>query len=261
MQRPWVSYDSAAAVHDRLAVPHIFARPARDLAAALEIPVSAKVLDVGAGTGVAGMEAARAGAWVVALDPSVEMLRLARKNGIHRLAAGIVPGLPFRAGAFDRVMASFVLTHVGSYQAALADMLRVLGPGGRLGITAWGPAQDAARQLWQQIAESFIGREALRDAIEQALPWEDHFADAGRLRQALEEAGATGVRIERHEYSGTLPAEDFLAIREESGAGRFLRRALEPERWEQFRMTLARSFAGRVEYARDAYLAVAKPGS
>ena len=58
---------------------------------------------------------------MVALDPSLQMLRVAHSHGLL-VAAGAVPGLPFGADTFDGVMANFVLSHVSSHQAALADM-------------------------------------------------------------------------------------------------------------------------------------------
>lgn len=132
MEQGWRSYDSAAAVHDRIAVPHVFAPPAKDLVAALAFPTGGLGLDVGTGTGVAALlalESAGPGSVVVGLDPSLDMLRVARRKGLPWLVRGGVPGLPHSDGAFDRVMANFVLNHVTSYDTALSDMVRVLRPG------------------------------------------------------------------------------------------------------------------------------------
>src|SRR5438067_1108262 len=128
----WTSYDSGANIHNRIAVPAFFAAPARDLVAALELRPGESVLDVGSGSGaaaVAALEVTGHGAWVVSLDPSPAMLRMARENGVSMVVAGGLPGLPFSEGSFDRAMASFVLSHVGPLQDALRDMLRVVRPG------------------------------------------------------------------------------------------------------------------------------------
>ena len=53
MGEGWTSYDSAAASHDRLAVPAIFAQPAKDLVTRMALRGASTVLDVGSGTGVA----------------------------------------------------------------------------------------------------------------------------------------------------------------------------------------------------------------
>ena len=51
----WWSYDAVAETFDRLAVPHVFTQPAKDLVATLRLPPGARVLDVGTGTGVAAL--------------------------------------------------------------------------------------------------------------------------------------------------------------------------------------------------------------
>src|SRR5881409_2912525 len=66
------------------------------------------------------------------LDPSIEMLRVARSHGLLYVVAGTVPSLPFAADTFDRVVGSFVLAHFADYKSALVDMARVLRRGGRL---------------------------------------------------------------------------------------------------------------------------------
>src|SRR5947208_6161361 len=109
MRPEWQSYDSAAVTHDQLAVPSVFARPAEELVARIGIPAGVTVLDVGTGTGVATLAAARSAGVVVGLDPSVEMLRVARGHGLPCVVAGSVPGLPVAGSTFDRAMVNFVI--------------------------------------------------------------------------------------------------------------------------------------------------------
>jgi ubiquinone/menaquinone biosynthesis C-methylase UbiE len=259
----WQSHDPIAATYDRVAVPALFTRPARDLIVALELPVAARVLDVGAGTGVAALlaiELAGPASLVVGLDPSVGMLRCARQKGLSRVVAGGVPGLPHPDATFHRVLANFVLSHCASYQAALSDMVRVLRPGGRLGITAWGSSVDEFRELWQATAERFIDREQLRQAVRQALPWEEWFSEPPHLRTALEETGLVHVHVERREYLVTMTISDFLSSRDISIQARVMRRDLGPIVWDQFRERVANEFHAcfrdPLEGVRDAYLAI-----
>ena len=97
---------------------------ARVLVAAASVPLAGRlVLDLGAGSGVAGRAALAAGARrVVAVDLSDGMLR--RGGGGRPVAADAV-ALPFRDGSFDLVVAAFCLNHLGSLGAGLAEARRV----------------------------------------------------------------------------------------------------------------------------------------
>jgi len=260
MSSDWRSYNSAAETHERIAVPYVFLRPAQDLVDSMRLAPGARVLDAGCGTGVAARLAAQAAGpdgIVVALDPAIEMLRAGRAGGLSAVVGGEAQALPFPDGRFDAVLASFVISHVPSYEAALAEMVRVLKPGGTLGVTAWGPAEDRYRQLWRTLAESFGGREAMGVVV----PWEERLADPEHLRGALRGAGLTSIGIETRDYPSAIPMADFLASREFSVQARFLRRHLDPADWERFRRTVAqefRQFPDPIENFRDAHIAIGR---
>jgi demethylmenaquinone methyltransferase / 2-methoxy-6-polyprenyl-1,4-benzoquinol methylase len=98
---------------------------------ALEIAPGDAVLDLAAGTAVSTVELAKSGAWCVACDFSVGML----KAGIHRgvpKVAGDATKLPFGDAMFDAVTISFGLRNVVDTVAGLREMARVTKPGGRL---------------------------------------------------------------------------------------------------------------------------------
>ncbi|HYM06742.1 MAG TPA: methyltransferase domain-containing protein [Terriglobales bacterium] len=248
-------------------VPYVFAQPAKDLVSALRPPAEGILLDVGTGTGVCATVArqriAPAGT-VIGVDPSLGMLRLAKREGL--VVAGVVPELPFRDGMFDAVLASFVLSHFRSYQTAMLDMARILKPGGKLGVTTWRLDKSDCRQLWQETAESFVGKEELARASREALPWEEWFSDVTHVKEALEMAGLATIEMERRDYSVNMPVSDFLAVRDISIQARFVRERLGVERWQHFRETMAKRFYTHfgeiVEDVRQAYIAVgAKPSS
>ncbi|GAA0968353.1 demethylmenaquinone methyltransferase [Acrocarpospora macrocephala] len=100
------------------------------------------VLDLAAGTGTSTDAFTRLGARAVACDFSLGMLRTGvRKHGGSGLSGGgvsFVGGdalrLPFADGAFDAVTISFGLRNVSDTHQALAELLRVTRPGGRLVI-------------------------------------------------------------------------------------------------------------------------------
>jgi 2-polyprenyl-6-hydroxyphenyl methylase / 3-demethylubiquinone-9 3-methyltransferase len=90
------------------------------------------VLDAGCGGGLVARELAAAGAEVVGVDRSHGSLEVARRAvGLpFRPAQGRLEHLPFVDGAFDAVVAADVLEHLPDLPAAVAELARVLAPGG-----------------------------------------------------------------------------------------------------------------------------------
>ncbi len=98
-------------------------------------------LDVGAGTGRLALKLARRGWKVTAIDPSPEMLAVARQAAareglpVECTLAAIEDGLPVEAGAFDLVVCALALCHVPDLREAIGEFHRALAPGGHLLVT------------------------------------------------------------------------------------------------------------------------------
>ncbi|MEU6700441.1 demethylmenaquinone methyltransferase [Pseudonocardia sp. NPDC046786] len=90
-----------------------------------------RVLDLAAGTAVSTVELAKDGAWCVAADFSLGMLRAGAHRDVPKAAADAMH-LPFADGAFDAVTISFGLRNVADPVAGLRELARVTRPGGRL---------------------------------------------------------------------------------------------------------------------------------
>ena len=92
-----------------------------------------RILDIAAGTGTSSTPFVAAGADVVPCDFSLGMLRVGkhRQPGLA-FVAGDALRLPFADSSFDAVTISFGLRNVSDTAAALAELLRVTKPGGRL---------------------------------------------------------------------------------------------------------------------------------
>jgi len=92
-----------------------------------------RVLDIAAGTGTSSAALARRGADVTALDFSRGMIEVGRERHPDiTFVEGDAEALPFDDDVFDAVTISFGLRNVNRPKVALAEMLRVLKPGGRL---------------------------------------------------------------------------------------------------------------------------------
>jgi demethylmenaquinone methyltransferase/2-methoxy-6-polyprenyl-1,4-benzoquinol methylase len=93
-----------------------------------------RVLDACCGTGDLALEAQRAGGRVTGLDFSERMLeRARRKSAGVEWVRGDMLALPFSDGSFDAVTVGFGIRNVADLEAGLAELARVLRPGGRLG--------------------------------------------------------------------------------------------------------------------------------
>jgi SAM-dependent methyltransferase len=99
----------------------------------LKLPVGARILDAGCGTG-GNLEMLRELGHVTGVDWSDLALELAAERGGARLVRGSVAALPFATGSFDLVTSFEVLYHraVPDDAAALRELGRVLRPGGWL---------------------------------------------------------------------------------------------------------------------------------
>jgi ubiquinone/menaquinone biosynthesis C-methylase UbiE len=261
-----VSYNEVADPYERYHVRKGIALLARDLVLAMELPYVATILDVGTGTGEAALIALAhsARSVIVGIDPSRPMLHLAAKKGLRLLVASETPGLPFSAGRFDAVMATLVISHLKNYQEALVDMVRVLKPRGRLGVTAWAARSSRharAADVWRRAAESFVGGEALRSASDYVAPWENWFTEPEHIASALMGAGLKEVRIERRDYRVSITAAEYLSRMESSGWGRCMRGTLDQSRWVDFQRTVADRFTSslprRFTITPSAHLAIA----
>ena len=123
---------------------------ARSLAEAVDLRAGERVLDVAAGNGNATLAAARRFAEVTSTDYVPALLdkgrERARAEGLAvRFQVADAEALPFDDASFDVVLSTFGVMFAPDHARAAREMLRVLRPGGRIGLANWTP-------------EGFIGR-------------------------------------------------------------------------------------------------------
>ena len=122
-------FDLLAPLYDRLIGPPDSAQLRR----LLDLPPHGRLLDAGGGTGRVTAQLRPLVGELVLLDQSIPMLRQAHAKGLTPLR-GDVARLPFPDASFDRIVVVDALHHFVDARAAIADLLRVLRPGGRLVI-------------------------------------------------------------------------------------------------------------------------------
>jgi SAM-dependent methyltransferase len=195
-----------------------------------------RVLDVACGTGVVSVTAARLGAQVTGLDLTPELLARARENsrigGFEiEWVEGDAEALPFPDAAFDAVLSQYGHIFAPRPEVAIAEMLRVLRPGGTIAFSTWPP-------------ELFIGRMFTLTAGYMPPPppgvspppqWGDPAIVRQRLGAAVKDISFDRATME----VSALSPKHHRAITEKT-AGPMVRlvetlSASDPDRLEQFR--------------------------
>jgi ubiquinone/menaquinone biosynthesis C-methylase UbiE len=100
------------------------------------------VLDAACGAGNAAIPAAQAGARVIGLDPSPDMLALARERAADYMVEvdwveGGVQEMPFPDASFDRVLSVFGHMFAPDHERTAAELRRVVRPDGAIAVASW----------------------------------------------------------------------------------------------------------------------------
>jgi demethylmenaquinone methyltransferase / 2-methoxy-6-polyprenyl-1,4-benzoquinol methylase len=138
-----------------------------------------RILDLAAGTAVSTVELADSGAWCVAVDFSLGMLRGGARRGVPRVAADALR-LPFADASFDAVTVSFGLRNFTDTVAALEEMRRVVRPGGRMVVCEFSTPRNG---LFRTVYFSYLPR-----ALPLIAKWVSSNSDAyGYLAESIED--------------------------------------------------------------------------
>ena len=120
--------------------------PAAHLVRYANVQAGQALLDVGCGTGVVAITAARAGAQVRGLDLTPALLERARVNAAIaevevEFTEGDAEALPYPDASFDVVLSQFAHMFAPRAEVTTSELLRVLRPGGTLAFSTWPPDQ------------------------------------------------------------------------------------------------------------------------
>jgi ubiquinone/menaquinone biosynthesis C-methylase UbiE len=186
----------AAEIYEAFFVPALFADwPGRVLRAA-NVQAGDAVLDVACGTGVLAREAANlvgSSGSVVGVDINEGMLAVARQR-MPEVSWKIGPAesLPFEAKSFDRVVSQFGLMFFADQAKAIAEMGRVVRPGGAIAVAVWDSLEATpGYAAVAGILDEMFGPEAAKSI--QA-PYS--LGDRQQLRSLFAEAGMDEITIQ-----------------------------------------------------------------
>jgi ubiquinone/menaquinone biosynthesis C-methylase UbiE len=182
----------------------------------------AHVLDVCCGTGASALPAAQAvgpDGKVIAVDLAGELLKLgqakAQAAGLQSLEfrRGDMTSLGFPDRHFDAVLCVFGIFFVPDMETQVAELWRMVRPGGRLAITTWG------ERFWSPVYELWLEvvRRRRPDLHIAFNPW-DRITTTDAVRRLLQNGGAQNVEVDAEDGYQTLRTpEDFWTIALGSG--------------------------------------------
>lgn len=184
------------------------AHPVPQLLDAAGVRRGLRVLDVGTGPGTVAVAACARGARVTAVDAEPGMVELAARAAPEAVArVAMLPELPFADGEFDAVVGNFVLNHVGRPRAALAELRRVVRPGGSVALTIWAVPAGSGQQL---LGRALQAAGAVRPPRLPPLAAEDDFPrDPQGLAALMTSAGLRDASCATLDWDHRVDAEHW----------------------------------------------------
>ncbi|MCM2254083.1 MAG: class I SAM-dependent methyltransferase [Vicinamibacteria bacterium] len=166
------------------------------LCEAVDLRAGDRVLDVAAGNGNASLAAARHFAAVTSTDYVHALLEQGRTraeaDGLDiAFQVADAEALPFADGAFDVALSTFGVMFAPDQQQAARELLRVVRPGGKIGLANWTP-DGFVGQLFEVVSTFVAPPPGLRPPME--------WGTASRLRE-LFGRGVAALRTERRVYT------------------------------------------------------------
>ena len=208
---------NAAADHFDHAPLSFWDRYGRRTVERLSLAPGAAVLDVGCGSGASALPAAEqvgpTGS-VTGVDVAGELLAAARTKAANRglsnieFREGDMANLDYPNGQFDAVVCVFAIFFIPDMEQQVAELWRMVRPGGVLAITTWGPRmlEPGSSAFWNAVTAE---RPDLHAAFN---PW-DRISDPRSLGRLFYDAGIAGaVAVPENGCQRLATPEDWWTI-------------------------------------------------
>jgi len=172
-----------------------------------------RVLDIGCGTGASSLAAARLGAVCLGIDLSSPMLELARQRAraegsTARFVCADAQSHDFQPAAFDRLISRFGVMFFADPVAAFANLRMAARDGARMRLLVWRQAaENPFMTTAERTAAPWLPDLPVRRPGE---PGQFAFADAGRVRGLLQEAGWEAVTFTALDVPLSMPEPALL---------------------------------------------------
>jgi ubiquinone/menaquinone biosynthesis C-methylase UbiE len=184
-----------------------------DTLTALRIEPGERLLDLATGTGGVALAAARMGTEVVAVDWSPGMVGFlvarSRAEGVDGISARVMDGqnLELPTAHFDAACSVFGIMYFPDHRAGLAELLRVLRPGGRVGVAVWqSPSRMEHLALWERAARTL--NPAVPD-LPRPTAWLQMDSPEG-LRREMKGAGFRDIAVASVAHQWKVPSAQWF---------------------------------------------------
>ncbi len=175
-------------------IGRVTSRLVQPLLDAAGVDRGSRVLDVATGPGYAAGAAADRGASVIGVDVAAAMIEIARRrHPTVEFREASAESLPFADGVFDAVVSNFVVPHLSRPEDAVAELVRVVGDGGRLALTTW-DHPDRTRLLGVFLASFEAAGAAAPPGVPAGPPF-FRFADEQEFAALLNGGGLRDVEV------------------------------------------------------------------
>lgn len=194
---------TAAEVYEEFFVPALFSEWAPRTCDAAGIAQGQRLLDVACGSGCVAREAARRGAAVTGLDCNPGMLAVARRLGPKvDWRDGVAEAIPFDDAGFDAVTCQFGLMFFEDRVKALAEMWRVVKPGGHLVVATW----DALERTPGYAAMVALLERLFGAEIAKGLRAPFVLGDPAEVLDLFDAAGIPGAQVDTQVGTARFPS-------------------------------------------------------